>query len=82
MEEKRLALVGIIVEDSAAAERVNAILHDYGDYVAGRMGLPYRTRGVNIISVVLDAPPSVINGLTGKLGMVESVSAKALYSGK
>lgn len=82
MEEKRLALVGIIVEDSSAAERVNAILHDYGDYVAGRMGLPYRARGVNIISVVLDAPPSVINGLTGKLGMVESVSAKALYSGK
>ena len=63
-----------------SAEKVNAVLHDYGDYVVGRMGLPYREKGLNVISVVVDAPASVINGLTGKLGMIDCVSAKALYS--
>ena len=77
---KRIALVGIIVEDSAAAERINSILHDYGENIIGRMGLPYAKKKVNIISVVLDAPMDVISALSGKLGRLKGVSSKALYS--
>lgn len=80
MEENRIALIGIIAKSNDCAEKVNAVLHDYGDYVVGRMGLPYREKGLNVISVVVDAPAAAINGLTGKLGMIDCVSAKALYS--
>ena len=72
--------MGIIVEDSAAAERINSILHDYGENIIGRMGLPYAKKKVNIISVVLDAPMDVISALSGKLGRLKGVSSKALYS--
>lgn len=82
MEENKIAVVAIIVSDVNCSERVNALLHDYGNYIVGRMGLPYREKSLNVISVVLDAPAGIINGLTGKLGMINGVNAKALYSGK
>lgn len=77
--EKRLALVGIVVEDMDATEKINHILHEYGDSIIGRMGLPYRDRGVSIISVVLDAPNEVISSLSGKLGMLKGVNVKTVY---
>lgn len=79
VSENRLALLGIIVSSGAAVEQVNAMLHDYADYVLGRMGLPLKSRGVNAITVVLDAPVNAVNALTGKLGRVAGVSAKTLF---
>lgn len=78
----RVALVGIIVEDREAAARINGLLHEYGEYVIGRMGIPYRDRQMNIISVVLDAPQSVVSALSGKLGMIPGVSSKCVYSSR
>lgn len=75
----RVALMGIIVEDTEAASRINGLLHEYGSYIVGRMGLPYRERNMNIISIVLDAPQNVISALSGKLGMIPGVSSKCLY---
>lgn len=75
----RVALVGIIVEDREAAARINGLLHEYGEYIIGRMGIPYRDRQMNIISVVLDAPQSVVSALSGKLGMIPGVSSKCVY---
>ena len=80
MEENRVALLGVIVEDPGSAEALNALLHQYKDYIIGRMGLPYRQRHINIISLVLDAPSDVISSLSGKVGMLPGVSCKALYS--
>lgn len=79
MEEKRVALVGIIVEDMKMTEKLNQILHEYGQYVVGRMGIPYHDRGIGIISVVLDAPQNVVSSLSGKLGMLQGVSVKTVY---
>ena len=78
--ENRIALLGIIVEKKEVTDRLNDILHEYADYVVGRMGIPYRERGISIISVVLDAPESTVSALSGKLGMLEGVSVKAVYS--
>lgn len=78
--ENRIALAGIIVEDPAAANEVNRILHDFSQWIVGRMGIPYRSRGVSIISVVLDAPQPVLSSLSGKLGMVDGVSVKTVCS--
>lgn len=78
--ENRIALAGIIVEDPAAANEVNRILHDFSPWIVGRMGIPYRSRGVSIISVVLDAPQPVLSSLSGKLGMVDGVSVKTVCS--
>ena len=78
--ETRVALIGIIVETPDSVGELNAILHDYGKYIIGRMGIPYRQRGISIISVVLDAPESAVSALSGKLGMLEGVSVKAVYS--
>ena len=78
--ETRIALAGIIVENSGVTEEINRILHDYSEYIIGRMGIPYRTRGIAIISVVLDAPNDVISSLSGKLGMLKGVSVKTVYS--
>lgn len=79
-EKSRVALMGIIVEDTEAAARINGLLHEYGSYIIGRMGLPYREKQMNIISVVLDAPQEVISALSGKLGMIRGVSSKCLYA--
>lgn len=78
--ETKIALIGIIVEDVQAVERVNTLLHQYSDYIVGRMGLPYREKNVNIISVVVDAPENAISSLSGKLGMIEGISVKSVQA--
>lgn len=80
MSDTRIAVVGIIVESTKSVERMNAILSDYGEYIIGRMGIPHRAKNVNVISVVLDAPNEVISALSGKLGMLEGINSKTLYS--
>lgn len=78
--ETRVAIIGIIVEDPEASTRINELLHQYGQHIIGRMGLPYRQRAMNIISIVIDAPQPEISALSGKLGMIDGVSTKTLYS--
>ncbi|MBO5525205.1 MAG: iron-only hydrogenase system regulator [Clostridia bacterium] len=78
--ETRLAIVSIFVEDRTVSQKINALLAEYGDYIKGRMGLPYPEKMVNVLAVVVDAPLPTINSLTGKLGMIEGVSAKTLIS--
>ena len=80
VEEKRVALVAVIVRERTAAAEINDLLHQYGEYVIGRMGIPYAQRGVSIISVALDAPNSVISALSGKLGRLRGVTAKTVYA--
>ena len=79
-KESRVALMGIIIEDVEAASRINGILHEYGSFIIGRMGIPYREKDMNIISIVLDAPQGIISALSGKLGMIPGVSCKCMYS--
>lgn len=76
----RIALIGIIVEMEESAEPLNHLLHEYRECVVGRMGIPYRDKGVNIISVAVDAPQDTINALSGKIGRLEGVSAKTVYA--
>ena len=78
--ETRLANIAIIVEKEESVERLNQILHKYGSYIIGRMGIPHTERGVNIISIAIDAPQNEISSLSGKLGMLDGVTAKAVYS--
>lgn len=78
--ETRVAVVGVIVEDIEQSEQVNAILHEYSQYILGRMGIPYRERGVSIISIAIDAPQDVINTLSGRLGKLPGISAKTAWS--
>ena len=78
--ETRVATLGIIVDQSAETEALNAILHDFREYIIGRMGIPYRQKGMNIICLVVDAPQDEINRLTVKLGSLEGVNAKACYA--
>ena len=78
--ETRVAVMSIIVENSDAAEKLNSILHEYGEYIIGRMGLPYRKRNISIISVALDAPQNTIAALAGKIGGLKGVSVKTAYS--
>ena len=78
--ETRVAIVGIIVEDEAVICDIQNILTEYSNFIIGRMGIPYKQKNVRIISVVLDAPVDTINALTGKIGKVEHVSAKTVYS--
>ena len=80
MEETRVALLGIVVENPESVEPLNRLLHQYKEYIIGRMGLPYQKRGVNLISIVLDAPGDAISTLAGKAGMLPGVTAKAVYS--
>lgn len=78
--EYRVAVIGIIVEDEKAAESLNSILHEYRDYIIGRMGIPYSKRKINVISIVVDAPQDEINALSGKLGKIEGIKTKTAYS--
>ena len=78
MEETKIAILAIIVRDFDAVEIVNALLHEYRNYVVGRMGIPYRERNISVLSVVLDAPQEALSGLSGKLGMTAGVTAKVL----
>jgi len=79
--ESRVAVIGIIIENSEAVDRVNAILHDNARFILGRMGIPYREKGINIISIAIDAPQDVISSISGKIGRLPGVSAKTAYSG-
>lgn len=72
--------MGVIVEDMDSVEALNELLHEYGRFIIGRMGLPYRERGVSVISVVLDAPQDTISALAGKVGTLPGASVKTLYS--
>ena len=76
--ESKLAVVAIIVNDKSAVERINELLHTFANYIIGRLGIPYKQKGVSVISVVMDAPQEVINSLSGKLGMIKGVSSKVL----
>ena len=76
----RVAFIAIIIENSESAEGVNGILHNYRQYIIGRMGIPYREKGINIISVAVDAPEQEITALSGKIGRLKGVSAKTAYS--
>lgn len=78
--ETRVALIGIIVENPDSVTQMNALLHEYGSYIIGRMGIPYREKGISIISIVMDAPMDKISSLSGKLGMLNGVSTKTIYS--
>ena len=78
----RIALIGIIVEDTDSVERLNGILHEAGQYIIGRMGLPRVKEGVNVISVVVDAAEEKINALSGKLGMCKGITSKVIYGKK
>ena len=78
--KSRVAIMGIVVEDSEHVAELNAILHEYACHIIGRMGIPYRERGVNIISVALDAPENEISALAGKVGNIDGVSVKTAYS--
>ena len=78
--DTRVAVISIIVENSEAIVTLNDLLHEAGNYIIGRMGIPYREKGINIISIAIDAPQDIINTLAGKLGKVEGISAKTTYS--
>lgn len=76
----RVAVMAIIVEKPEAVEQMNTLLHGYASYIIGRMGIPHRQRGINLVSVALDAPQDAISALAGKLGNVEGLSVKTAYS--
>jgi len=78
--EKRIAIIGTIVENTDSVKKLNDILHEYSDYIIGRMGIPYAERHIQIITIVLDAPNDVISALSGKLGMLPNVNIKTVYS--
>lgn len=78
--EKRVAIISIIVEDIEASEELNKLLHEYREHVIGRMGIPYHQKSIAIISVAMDAPQDVISALSGKIGRIEGISVKTVYS--
>lgn len=80
--ETRVAIIGIIVEDDAVIFDIQNLLTEYSQYIIGRMGIPYKEKSIRVISVVLDAPVDIINALTGKIGRIEHVNAKTVYSEK
>ncbi len=80
--EKRIAVIGIIVENTESVEKLNSLLHDFADIIVGRMGLPYRERNLSIVSIAVDASQDVISELTGKIGKIDGISVKTAYSNK
>ena len=78
--ETRVAILAIVVEEREKVEELNHILHEYGKYVVGRMGIPYEKKGISLISVVVDAPQDVISTISGKIGNIPGITAKAVYS--
>ncbi|MBR3680249.1 MAG: iron-only hydrogenase system regulator [Oscillospiraceae bacterium] len=78
--ETRVAIIGIIVENPDSVAQLNSLLHSYGSYIIGRMGLPYPPKNINIISVAIDAPQDIISALSGKIGKLDGISAKTAYS--
>lgn len=79
MPENRIAVISIIVEDRSSAAQINALLSEYGEYIVGRMGVPYKQKNVSVMCVIADAPADVLNRLTGKIGSLEGVTAKTLF---
>ncbi len=79
--ETRVAVMSIIVDSGDSIDRLNSILHEYGDIIIGRMGIPYRKRGINIISIALEAEQNTVSALSGKIGNLPGVSVKTAYSG-
>jgi putative iron-only hydrogenase system regulator len=82
MSEKRVAVVSIIIEERENSGKVNAVLSQFGEYIIGRMGVPYKEKNIAVICVIIDAPAETINTLTGKIGMIDGVTAKTLMSKK
>ena len=80
MKETRIALIGIIIEEEKGITPTNQLLHEYRDFIVGRMGIPYREKEINIISIVLDAPENAISTLSGKLGMIDGISVKSMFA--
>ena len=78
--DTRVAVISVIVDSGADTEALNALLHGAGEYIIGRMGIPYRARGINIISVAIDAPQDVISALSGKIGKLPGIASKTAYS--
>ena len=78
--ETRVALIGIIVENKESIEQLNKILHEYGNFIISRMGLPYKEKHINIISIAIDAPVDIINAMTGKIGRLDGISTKTAFS--
>lgn len=78
--ETKIALIGIIVENPDSAPKTNELLHAYSDYIVGRMGIPYRHKGISIISITLDAPENIISSLSGKLGQISGISVKSMIA--
>ena len=81
-QESRIAVMAIIVENRESVDALNQLLHEYGDYIVGRMGLPYAKKGVNIVSIALDAPNDTISALAGKIGNIPEISVKTAYASK
>lgn len=79
-KDTRIAVITIIVEDRASADGLNRLLHEYGDYLVGRMGVPYKPKEVSVICAILDAPQDAISALSGKIGMLPGVTSKTVYS--
>lgn len=78
--EKRIGIVGIVVQDLSSADRVNAVLHEHAGLIVGRMGIPYRERGVSVISLIVDGTNDEISAMTGKLGRIPDVTVKSMVS--
>jgi len=80
--ENRIAVIGVIIENTESVDKLNALLHEYGECIVGRMGLPYRERNINIVSLAVDAPQDTISELSGKIGKLDGISVKTAYSNK
>ena len=80
--ETRIAVMGIIVENVASVEALNSLLHDYRAYIIGRMGIPYKDKGISIVSIAVDAPQDIISSLAGRVGKLDGISVKTAYSSK
>ena len=80
--ETRIAVMGIIVENVESVEALNSLLHDYREYIIGRMGIPYKDKGISVVSIAVDAPQDVISSLAGKVGRLDGISVKTAYSSK
>ena len=78
--ETRIAIIGIMIHNTDAAEKINNLLHEYGQYIVGRMGIPYREKNLSVMSIIIDAPNDTIGALSGKLGMIPDVNVKTIYS--
>ena len=78
--DSRIALIGIIVSSHESVEQLNALLSEYGSYIVGRMGIPYREKNISIIRIAMDAPNDIISALSGKIGMLPGISTKTIYA--